>query len=154
MAPRQGPPPERAGPAPGLLLLEGRGGGRGLGLGAALALAHAGAAVAVVARTADQVEEAADGIRALGRDALGIVADVTDAGAPETCAAQVVAHFGRLDILVYSAGVNLRRPADEFSRDDYAAIMRVNAESAYFFARAVRPTMQAQGRGRIVVIGT
>ena len=84
------------------------GGGRGLGLGAALALAHAGAAVAVVARTAEQVNDAADRVRALGREALGIVADVTDPDAAGTCAAQVVAHFGRLDVLVYAAGVNVR----------------------------------------------
>jgi NAD(P)-dependent dehydrogenase (short-subunit alcohol dehydrogenase family) len=141
------------------LRLDGRvalvtGGGRGLGLGAALALAHAGAAVAVVARTADQVHEAADRVRSLGRDALGVVADVAEPGAPEACVAQVVAHFGRLDVLVYSAGLNVRVPADQFSREDYARIMRVNVEGAFFFAQAVRPIMRAQGRGRIIVIGS
>jgi NAD(P)-dependent dehydrogenase (short-subunit alcohol dehydrogenase family) len=141
------------------LRLDGRvalvtGGGRGLGLGAALALAHAGAGVALVARTAEQVNEAADRVRALEREALGIVADVTDPDSGGTCAAQVVAHFGRLDVLVYAAGINVRVPADQFSRDDYETIMRVNAESAFFFAQAVRPIMQAQGRGRIIVIGS
>ena len=97
------------------LRLDGRvalvmGGGRGLGLGAALALAHAGASVAVVARTAAQVTEAADRVRALGREALGIVADVTDPGAPDTCAAQVVAHFGRLDVLVHHSLTFRQKP--------------------------------------------
>jgi NAD(P)-dependent dehydrogenase (short-subunit alcohol dehydrogenase family) len=141
------------------LRLDGRvalvtGGGRGLGLGAALALAHAGADVAVAARTADQVTEAADRVRGLGREALGIVADVTEPDAPAACIAQVVAHFGRLDVLVYSAGVNVRVPADQVSRDDYARVMRVNAESAFFFAQAAAPIMRAQGRGRIIVIGS
>jgi NAD(P)-dependent dehydrogenase (short-subunit alcohol dehydrogenase family) len=130
------------------------GGGRGLGLGAALALAHAGAGVAIVARTAADVHEAADRVRALGREALGIVTDVTAPAAPVACVAEVVAHFGRLDILVYAAGVNVRVPADQLSRDDYARLMRVNAESAFFFAQAAAPTMRAQGRGRIIAIGS
>jgi NAD(P)-dependent dehydrogenase (short-subunit alcohol dehydrogenase family) len=130
------------------------GGGRGLGLGIALALAHAGANVAVVARTATQVDEAAARLRALGRDAVGIAADVTDRAVPAVLVQQVASHFGRLDTFVHAAGINIRRPADEMTREDYATLMRVNVESAFFLAQAAAPVMRAQGRGRIVVVGS
>ena len=99
------------------LRLDGRvalvtGGGRGLGAGVALALAHAGADVAIVARTASQVDAAATHVRGLGRQAHGIVADVADPEAPSAIVQEVVSRFGRLDVLVHAAGINIREPAD------------------------------------------
>jgi NAD(P)-dependent dehydrogenase (short-subunit alcohol dehydrogenase family) len=141
------------------LRLDGRaalvtGGSRGLGLGIALALADAGASMTIVARTAAQVREAVDQIRELGREAHGIVADVGDPEAPAAIVDQAVSRFGRLDVLVHAAGINIRVPADQFSRPDYERVMRVNAESAFFLAQAAAPVMRAQGKGRIIVIGS
>jgi NAD(P)-dependent dehydrogenase (short-subunit alcohol dehydrogenase family) len=130
------------------------GGGRGLGLGIALALADAGASIAIVSRTAAQVDEAVEDVRRRGRDAHGIVADVADPDAPHAIVQQVVSHFGRLDVLVHAAGINVRVPADQFSRDDYNRVMRVNVESAFFLAQAAAPIMRAQGRGRIILVGS
>jgi NAD(P)-dependent dehydrogenase (short-subunit alcohol dehydrogenase family) len=141
------------------LRLDGRaalvtGGGRGLGLGIALALAHAGANIAIVARTATQVDEAVARVRALGRDAHGIVADVGDPDAPSSITQEALSPFGRLDVLVHAAGINTRKPAGEITRADYATLMRVNLESAFFLAQAVAPAMRAQGRGRIIAVGS
>jgi len=141
------------------LRLDGRvalvtGGGRGLGLGIALALAHAGAAVAVAARTECEVTGAADMLRALGREALGITADLSEHGAPAAVIGRLLAHFGRLDILVHAAGINVRVPAEQVTREEYARLMRVNVESAFFLAQAAAPLMRAQGRGRIIAVGS
>jgi NAD(P)-dependent dehydrogenase (short-subunit alcohol dehydrogenase family) len=141
------------------LRLDGRiavvtGGSRGLGLGVTLALAHAGADVAIVARTGAETDDAVAQVRALGRAAHGIVADVAEDAAPRSIVAEVAARFGGLDILVHAAGVNLRVPAREVSRDDYRHLMRVNVESAFFLAQAAAPVMRARGRGRIITIGS
>jgi NAD(P)-dependent dehydrogenase (short-subunit alcohol dehydrogenase family) len=141
------------------LRLDGRvavvtGGGRGLGLGIALAVAEAGADIAIVARTAAQVSDAVARIRALGRQAQGIVADVADAEAPQAVVGQVLSRFSRLDILVHAAGINIRKPADQITRDDYQRLMRVNVESAFFLAQAAAPVMRTAGRGRIIIVGS
>jgi NAD(P)-dependent dehydrogenase (short-subunit alcohol dehydrogenase family) len=130
------------------------GSGRGLGLGIALALADAGANIAIVARTADQVSNAVEQVRALGREAHGIVTDVAAPEAPQAILHQVMSRFGRLDIFVHAAGINIRKPADHFTRDDYERLMRVNVESAFFLAQAAAPVMRAAGRGRIIAVGS
>ena len=85
------------------------GGSRGLGLGMALALAHAGADVALVSRGAEELAKAAALIHAIGRQALTIPADVGDIAQVQAIVPQVTAHFGRLDILVNAAGINIRQ---------------------------------------------
>jgi NAD(P)-dependent dehydrogenase (short-subunit alcohol dehydrogenase family) len=130
------------------------GGGRGLGLGIALALAEAGADIAIVARTAAEVADAVERVRGLGRDAHGIVADVADPDAPAAIVREVVSRLGRIDIVVLAAGINVRRPADQITRDDYERLMRVNVESAFFLAQAAAPVMRRQGRGRIIAVGS
>ena len=74
------------------------GGSRGLGLGMALALAHSGADVVIVSRNKDELEKAATLLRATGRRALTIPADVGDLAQVQTLVPQVVEQFGRLDI--------------------------------------------------------
>jgi NAD(P)-dependent dehydrogenase (short-subunit alcohol dehydrogenase family) len=141
------------------LRLDGRvalvtGGGRGLGLGIALALAEAGADIAVVARTAAQVGDAVERVRRLGRQAHGVVADVADPEAPQGIIGQVLSHFSRLDILVHAAGINIRKPVGQITRDDYDRVMRVNVESAFFLAQAAAPVMRVAARGRIIAVGS
>ena len=141
------------------LRLDGRvalvtGGSRGLGLGIALALAHAGADVAIVARTATQLDDAVRQLRALGRTAHGIAADLADDAAPRAVVDEAAARLGGIDILVHAAGLNLRVPALQVSRDQYARLMRVNVESAFFLAQAAAPLMRARGGGRIIAVGS
>src|SRR5262249_7699280 len=91
------------------------GGSRGLGLGMALALAHAGADIAIAARTHQELEEAAEAIQEVGRRSLIVPTDVSDVGAVRAMVRQVVTGFGRLDILVNAAGINIRQPAETFT---------------------------------------
>ena len=141
------------------LRLDGRlalvtGGARGLGLGIGLALADAGADIAIVARTAAQVADAVERVRALGREAHGIVADVGAPEAPQAIVGEVMSRFGRLDIVVHAAGINIRKPASQITRDDYERLMRVNVEAAFFLAQAAALVMRTAGRGRIIAVGS
>lgn len=128
------------------------GAGRGLGRGIALALAHAGADIVAAARTGAELEETCARAAELGRKTL---ARAVDLSRPESAADLVhatVSTFGRLDILVNAAGVNVRQPAADFTPADLSQVMRVNVDSAFFLAQAAAPVMRAAGRGRIICV--
>jgi NAD(P)-dependent dehydrogenase (short-subunit alcohol dehydrogenase family) len=132
--------------------LEGRtalvtGAGRGLGLGCAHALAEAGATVIAVARTADEVEAAAEAIRAAGGQASAEVADVTDED-------QVVRLFeaaGNVDVLVNSAGTNRPGPAVDCDAEDFDVVMGVNVRGTWLTCREFGRRLLPQGRRGSVV---
>jgi NAD(P)-dependent dehydrogenase (short-subunit alcohol dehydrogenase family) len=128
------------------------GASRGIGRAIALGLARAGADVALTARTAEDLERAADEIRSMDRRVLPIAEDLADPDAPPRVIDSAVRHFGRLDVLVTGAGINIRQPADQFTPEQLANVMRLNVEAPFWLARAARPLMQAQGRGRIICV--
>lgn len=141
------------------LRLDGRvalvtGGSRGLGLGMALALAHAGADVALVARTVEQLESAAELVRATGREALVVPTDVSDIGAMQAAIRQTGEHFGRLDILVNGAGINLRQPVDTFTEANWDHLMTINLKTVFFACREAAVWMRRQGKGKIINLGS
>ncbi len=141
------------------LRLDGRvalvtGGSRGLGLGIALALAHAGADVALAARSVEQLAEAARLVGETGRRALTIVADVAQVAEVQAMVRQTAEHFGRLDILVNGAGINLRQPATTFSEADWERIMAVNLKGAFFACQAAAAIMREQGGGKMINLGS
>src|SRR5262245_52352574 len=80
------------------------GAGRGIGRSVALALAAAGADVVLSARSSDEIEQVAKEVRGLGRRALALPCDVTDAGQVARMAEQAVAEWGGIDILLNNAG--------------------------------------------------
>ncbi len=141
------------------LRLDGRvalvtGGSRGLGLGMALALAHAGADIALAARTVEQLEQAAELVRATGRQALVVPTDVGDVAAVRAMVRRTADHFGRLDILVNGAGINLRRPVDTFTEADWDQLMAVNLKSVFFACQEAARVMRSLGKGRIINLGS
>ncbi|HEU4387173.1 MAG TPA: glucose 1-dehydrogenase [Blastocatellia bacterium] len=141
------------------LRLDGRvalvtGGGRGLGLGLALALAHAGADVAVAARTESELEKAAGLVRDTGRKALVLPADVSDVAAVREMVRKTANHFGRLDILVNAAGINIRKSPDTFTEEEWDRVMSVNLKGAFFASQEGARIMRRQGKGKIINIGS
>jgi NAD(P)-dependent dehydrogenase (short-subunit alcohol dehydrogenase family) len=127
------------------------GAGRGIGLAAAAALAQAGAHVTLVARTATEITEAAEGIRQAGGQADTLVLDVTDQ--PAVCAA--VAAADAFDILVNNAGTNRPRTFLDVTEDDYDTITGLNLRAAYFVAQAVvRKMAAAEKRGSVIHISS
>ncbi|WP_309610591.1 SDR family oxidoreductase [Sphingomonas sp.] len=112
------------------------GAGRGIGLAAAAALAEAGADVVLVARTAPEVEAAAEAMS--GRAA---VLDVSDRAATDAFFADQRA----FDVLVNNAGTNRPQPMTEVSEEDFDAVFGLNVKSAFFVAQACALRMIAEG---------
>jgi len=127
---------------------------RGLGRELALALAAAGADVVVLGRGTADGATAAGAIHAIGRRALFVQADVTDQSAMEHAARSAIERFGRIDILVCTAGVGLpRQPVWESNAEDFRACFDVNVLGVMLAMRAVLPFMIARRSGRVVAIG-
>ena len=127
------------------------GAGRGIGLAAASALADSGAHVTLVSRTATEIEEAAEAIRARGQQADALVLDVTDLDAMQAA----IAAAPPFDILVNNAGTNRPKLLTEVTVDDFDAIMDLNVRAAYFVAQAVvRRLLEAKQPGSIINVSS
>ncbi|PLR28173.1 3-oxoacyl-ACP reductase [Caulobacter zeae] len=123
------------------------GAGRGIGLAAAAALAQAGAEVTLAARSAGEIEAAAQAIRAEGGQAQALVLDAGDLSAVKAAIATAPA----FDVLVNNAGTNRPKPFVEVTEDDYDAVLDLNLKAAFFVAQAVAARMvEAGAKGSIV----
>lgn len=131
------------------------GAGQGIGRAIALRLANAGADVAIMDINLSAAEAAARDIEGVGRKALPLQADVSQASAVNTAVAQVLSTFGRVDILVNNAGIAGRTlPLTELEETDWNAVMGVNLTGVFLCCKAVIDTMIAQDYGRIVNIAS
>jgi 7-alpha-hydroxysteroid dehydrogenase len=146
------------------------GGSQGLGKATALALARAGADVVVVARRPEEVtvgrsrphepvDPVAEEVTRLGRQALGITADVRDEDQVNAMVAQAMDNFGRIDILVNvvggSWGETFRSgPLLELTPHDLLEVYRLNVVTMFMCSSAVVPIMRRQGKGVIVNIAS
>lgn len=128
---------------------------RGLGKAIALAMARAGAQVAVndVADGARESEQAAQEIRALGRKALVVAADVTDAAQVKAMIERVVAQAGGLDVLVNNAGITRDALLIRMTEEDWRQVLDVNLTGAFLCTRAAAKHMIRHG-GAIVNISS
>jgi 3-oxoacyl-[acyl-carrier protein] reductase len=127
------------------------GASRGIGRALALGFAGEGADLALVARTGTDLEKTAGDIRAIGRRALPITADVSGSGAVEQVVEKVVEEFGRIDILVNDAG---RQPPIgslvECNPEDWVQTIRVNLIGTMLCCRAVLLGMIERRQGKII----
>lgn len=130
------------------------GGNGGIGLGMARGLAEAGASLVIVGRNQAKLGEAVAALTADGFRAVAIAADVTDAAAVAAMIAQVQREFGRIDILINNAGINIRKPAHELALADWDTVIRTNLTSAFLCSQAAHPVMKAGGGGKIINIGS
>ena len=127
------------------------GGSKGLGLAMAAGLASAGADLLLVNRNAAEGQAAADQLAAdFNVNVHAFAADVTKQDEAEAMGARAVELFGKIDILINSAGINIRGPIDELKLDDFTKVMDVNVTGTWLCCRAVVPQMKAQGDGRII----
>ena len=126
-------------------------GGKRIGLAVARELAARGVDIAFTyARSKPEAEEGASIVRAAGRRAMTIQADLSDPPACARVVQETVAELGRLDILINMASVYARKPFNALTVDDWDAAMRVDLRAAFLCAHAAVPHMRAQGGGRII----
>lgn len=127
------------------------GAGRGLGQAMAEGLAAAGAAVVTCARSLPDAEHVAARITSAGGQALGVLADVSQRQSCVALIARTVAAFGRIDVLINNAGVELVRPADEHTDEDWQLTLRTNLLGSFHCAQLAATRMRAQGRGGSII---
>ncbi len=131
------------------------GGGRGLGRAAALALAQEGANVTVAARTVTEIERVAGEIRTLGRPALAIRTDVSDATAVKGMVGETVDQFGTVNILVNCAGViGPIGLVSQIRAEEWESAINVNLTGTFLCCQAVLGPMMAQKKGKIVNVSS
>ena len=127
------------------------GGSKGLGHAMAAGLASAGADVLLTSRHEDEArataQEIADGF---GHRAVAIGADVTSPDDADRVAERAVAEFGKIDILINNAGVNIRGPIDELAYEDFQQVERTNVDGVWLTSKAVITHMKKAKYGRII----
>jgi len=126
------------------------GASKGLGKAMALALAAEGAGVALVSRDLKQLELVAAEIAAAGGEAAAFAADVTSEDQVRGVERGVLERFGRVNILINNAGVNVRKPVEEFTMEEWRYVMDTNVTAAFLLCRSFVPSMKGQGYGRIL----
>ena len=130
------------------------GAGRGIGREIARTLAGAGADVAIVDLAGAAVDETADEVRALGRRALTLTADVTDPSQVDAAVARTIAELGGIDILVNNAGIARNSAAEATTDEDWRRVVEVNLCGTYWCCRAVGRHMLERGSGAVVNVAS
>ena len=126
------------------------GASRGIGRAIAVALAGAGADVALGARTASDLDETAEAVRALGRQAIAVPTDVTVAADVERLVERTVAELGGLDVLINNSGIGEPHTALDTTEEVWDRHLDVNAKGTFLCCRAAARHMLARGAGKIV----
>jgi NAD(P)-dependent dehydrogenase (short-subunit alcohol dehydrogenase family) len=131
------------------------GGAGGLGEVFAYTLAQAGADLILVGRREEPLRALAATIsEQTGQRVETALADVTDAAQVQALVPQAEAACGKVDILINSAGVNLRKPATDFTADEWQRVININLTGPFLCAQAFAPAMLERGWGRIVNISS
>ena len=128
------------------------GGNRGLGLAMAKALAEAGANVSIAARDHNASVKALEMLQsAYGSSCIHCFCDVTSEASVHKAVDKTVAAFGKIDILINSAGINIRGPIAAISSRDFNKVMEVNVTGTWLACRAVIPGMRKNGWGKVSI---
>lgn len=131
------------------------GGNRGLGLAMASALAEAGASICIAARdeainlTAEMMIRTDYGVAC-----MSVPCDVTIEANVRDAVQKTVERFGRIDVLINSAGINIRGAIGNLSSEEFNKVQQVNVTGTWIACREVLPVMKQNGYGRIINIGS
>lgn len=126
------------------------GASRGLGRAMALALAETGASIALVARDEEKLAAVREEIEGLGAKAVTFKADVTKEADVERLKGEVAEKLGRVQILINSAGINIRKNLTEFTLAEWNSVLDANLTSVFLCCRAFVPGMKGTGYGRVI----
>src|SRR5216683_188737 len=131
------------------------GGNGGIGLGIAQGLAQAGAKLAIIGRNASKSQTAAKVLaEQSGEQPLVLTADIAKPSDVDAAVRAVVERFGHVDILFNNAGINIRKPPQELSPEDWHTVLGINLTGAFLMSKEVYPMMKKAGAGKIINIGS
>lgn len=131
------------------------GGSRGLGAGTALAFARQGAAVAVIGRDRQALDDVAEDLGGLGADALGTVADCTDATALADAAAEIERELGPVDVLAaFAGGDGYPVPTVRETEEHWRSVLDANLTATFLTVGAFLPGLLERGSGSVVTMAS
>jgi NAD(P)-dependent dehydrogenase (short-subunit alcohol dehydrogenase family) len=131
------------------------GGSKGLGAAIAAGLASAGAITVIVSRGLSEAEQVAGEITAgFGTRSLPFSADVTSPHSVNEMVGKVMAETGRIDILINSAGINIRGSIADLTYEEFQKVQKTNVDGTWLCCKAVLPHMKKAGYGRLVNIAS
>ncbi|MDP6100552.1 MAG: 3-oxoacyl-ACP reductase family protein [Dehalococcoidia bacterium] len=130
------------------------GSGQGIGRAIALGMARAGAHLVIAERRPESAEAVAVEVRALGRKAISLPADVKQADQVAGIVAKTVGELGRIDVLVNNVGGGIRAPAMELEEKAWDLVMRMTLKTAFLGSQAVARHMKDHGGGAILNISS
>jgi 3-hydroxybutyrate dehydrogenase len=130
--------------------------GAASGLGRAIAqrFARAGARVVIADLDRDAATATAREINTDPARSIGVAMDVTDERAVDSGVAEVVAQFGRVDVLVSNAGIQIVHPLEDFSYAEWKKMLAIHLDGAFLTTRACLPHMYKAGRGSLIYMGS
>jgi NAD(P)-dependent dehydrogenase (short-subunit alcohol dehydrogenase family) len=126
----------------------------GLGADAARAYAAQGADVALLARRKEKLDAVVAEITATGRKAIAVQCDVSNEDSVKAAVEQVLAHYGKIDILLNDAGVAQHGSVETLSTDEWDRSMNINVRGAFLMSKYIVPGMKERKYGRIVNIAS
>lgn len=131
------------------------GGSRGLGRAIAEALAQAGAKTVIASRQLKDCETAAGEIKAsTGQESLGLSLDVSHESEVDKAFGAVQKKFGRLDIVINAAGINVRDLIEDCSLEDFENVMRINLTGTWLVCRAAAKALKPKKYGSVINLGS
>ncbi len=130
------------------------GGNSGIGEAMGRALGMAGAHVILVARRKEALEKSVADMRAQGIKADCLPADLSSAQSAQECGKKTLEQFGKVDILVNAAGVNLRQPFMDITADSWETQIALHLTAPFFLTQTLVPQMAERGWGRIINIAS
>ena len=130
------------------------GGGSGIGRGSALVLAQHGADVVLAGRRLEPLKSTVSEVEALGRRAVAVPTDVTNAGECRALVDATLAEVGRLDVLLNNAGGGETKSIMKWTDEEWRQVLELNLSSAWYLSRAAVRPMIEQGKGAIVNISS
>ncbi|WP_223475164.1 3-hydroxybutyrate dehydrogenase [Oricola indica] len=127
----------------------------GIGHGIAKRYVADGAKVVIADLKLDAAQKAADELTAQGPgEAMAVEMDVTDEAQVNAGVAKVVENWGKIDVLVSNAGIQIVHPLEDFPFDQWKKLLAIHLDGAFLTSKAVMPHMQKAGSGSIIFMGS
>ncbi|MFC1931591.1 SDR family NAD(P)-dependent oxidoreductase [Chloroflexota bacterium] len=130
------------------------GGDQGIGFGIARGLAGAGASVVIADFKSREEQKGAETLKKEGFNAVAIPTDITNKSSVEALVSEVMKNFGKIDILVNSAGAIVRKPAEDTLEEDWDYVMNTNLKGVWFCCMSAGREMIKRKKGKIINISS